>query len=274
MESYKKNYGIEFERVTTAVMVIMVAMGGAFIVRAVLHAFGVNILPWFALSGVQVGQGMWWQFVTYMFLHHNFFHLGVNMLGLFFFGPHVEKSMGPRQFCILFFLGGALGGLGWLLMSDPHMVCVGASGAVYGVLGAFAALNFHMPVRLLLFLVVPITTKGWVLALVFALVELIMLVSSPHGGIAYAAHLGGLVVGFIYAGTWQNRDRMPDRPRVGMWRRPKLKVLSEKTPVVEKQNVKLDQILDKIAAEGMESLTAAEKRRLEKASREIRTKGR
>ena len=274
MQSYEKHYGIELERMTKAVKVIIVAMVVAFVFRAVLHGFGVNILPWFALSGAQVGKGMWWQFVTYMFLHHNFFHLAVNMLGLFFFGPHVERSMGSHQFCILFFLGGTLGGLGWLLMSDPYTVCVGASGAVYGVLGAFAALNFHMPVRLLLFFVVPVTLKGWAIALAFALVELMMLVSSPHGGVAYAAHLGGLVVGFIYAGTWQNRDRMPDGPHGRLWRRPKLKVLSGRTPIAETHNLKLDQILDKIAAEGMESLTVAEKRHLEKASREMRTKGR
>lgn len=274
MQYYKDRHGLAFEPITRAVTIIMVSMGVAYLGRALLHAFGVNVTPWLALSGAQVEQGMLWQFVTYTFLHHDLFHLLVNMLGLFFFGPHVEQSVGERQFYILFFLGGALGGLGWLLMSGSQTMCLGASGAVYGVLGAFAALNFHRTIRLLLFFIVPVTMKGWMLALLFAGIEMMMLVSSPHGGIAYAAHLGGLLVGFIYATTWQNRNQGGSRMPRWFRRTPRLTILSGKPDDVSQGETRLNAILDKIAAEGMDSLTASEKRHLDKASQDMRGRGR
>lgn len=274
MQYYQDNQGLAFEPMTRAVTVIMVSMGVAYLGRALLHAFGLNVTPWFALSGSQVAQGMVWQFVTYTFLHHDLFHLLVNMLGLFFFGPHVEQRVGERQFYILFFLGGALGGLGWLLMSDSYTMCLGASGAVYGVLGAFAALNLHRTIRLLLFFVVPVSMKGWMVAVAFAGIEMMMLVSSPHGGIAYAAHLGGLLVGFIYAITWQNRAHGSGRLPGWLRRTPKLTLLSREPDDARRGEAHLNEILDKIAAEGMDSLTASEKRHLDKASRDMRGRGR
>ncbi|MBT8041661.1 MAG: rhomboid family intramembrane serine protease, partial [Pontiella sp.] len=100
----------------------------------------VPISNWFALPA------LWWQsfsfgqLFTYMFVHASGMHIFVNMLGLFFIGPTVERSIGSYRFFILYYASGILGGLGWSLLAQPGTYCVGASGAVMGMLGAFAAL--------------------------------------------------------------------------------------------------------------------------------------
>ena len=90
-----------------------------------------------------------------MFVHGSFNHILVNMLGLFFIGPVVEKTIGSYKFFILYYLSGILGGLAWSLftslMTSAYFIgsfCVGASGAVMGILGAFGAL--YPNVKLLL----------------------------------------------------------------------------------------------------------------------------
>jgi len=77
-----------------------------------------------------------WTVVTYMFLHEGTFHILFNMLGLLFFGPRLEAEMGNRDFLLLYFMSGITGAL--LSCITPYVAIVGASGAVYGVLLAYA----------------------------------------------------------------------------------------------------------------------------------------
>ena len=225
--------------------------------------FGLPFSGWFALPAI------WWETLsfgklfTYMFIHANFNHLLVNMIGLFFIGPAVERTMGSYRFMILFYLSGILGGLGWSLLALPGTYCVGASGGLMGTLGAFAAL--YPNARLLLWFIFPV--RAWVLVLGLALWELSETISAPRiGGIANAAHLMGGIAGFSYAFAWKDGERLQH-----WWARfspfggqSSQKSFSERDPVSSEE---INRILEKIGREGMGSLTPSERASLQRATR-------
>ena len=229
---------------------------------------------WFhiGLSEVFALRANWYQtfeigqLFTYMFIHASGRHLFMNMLGLFFIGPTVERTLGSYRFFILYYLSGILGGLGWSLLSDPMgPPCVGASGAVMGILGAFGAL--YPQAKLLLYFVIPV--RAWVLVLALAIWELHETITSPLiGGIANAAHLMGGMAGFIYAFSLKH-------PNVVQKVKNKLPGLGKSTPQAKRpassgerlSKAEIDHILDKIGKEGMGALTHRERELLKKATR-------
>ncbi len=221
-----------------------------------------------------------WKLFTYMFVHGGLSHVLVNMLGLFFIGPSVERTIGPYRFLILYYISGILGGLGWSLIADPipminaygvqvmeYPYCVGASGAVMGILGAFGAL--YPNAKLLLWFVIPI--RAWVLVLILAVFELWETVHSNDpliAGVANAAHLVGGVAGFTYALTLKHPHLMQDLksrlPNLGK-NKPQPRTRSSAPPTLSKEEV--DAILDKIGKEGMGALTPRERELLKRATR-------
>ena len=219
----------------------------------------------FALSWPGLRKFFLWQLVTYLFMHGGVGHLLLNMLSLFFIGPDTERALGTRRFLMLYFLSGIIGGVGWLLMSfTPWAVCVGASGAVFGILGAFAALFPNRPVTLLVFYVLPVTMKAWVLASVLVGIQLLFLAGSGEGGIAYAAHIAGGIAGYLF--TMIITGRL-DASRFRLWR------FSRRTPgkpADSWREAEVDRILDKISTKGIGSLTSKERAFLEQVSRERR----
>lgn len=210
----------------------------------------------FGLSDAGIARGWLWQPLSYMFLHAGLFHLLLNLLVLFFLGPDTERALGARRFAVLYVLGGLLGGLGWLWVSARGAgVCIGASGAVFAVLGAFATL-FPRRLMTVFVLFIPITLPAWQLALALGALELASLLQS-RGHIANAAHLVGIVVGLVFALT------VSGRATVWKTRRP------PRTPPMD-DGAELDRILDKVARRGIGSLSRAERERLQRASRELR----
>jgi membrane associated rhomboid family serine protease len=199
-----------------------------------------------------------WQLLTYQFLHADVMHILVNMLTLYFIGPEMERTMGTRRFLSLYFLSGVLGGLAWLGLAYPSGIpCVGASGAIFGLLGAFAALFPHRTITLLVFFVLPVTMRAWVMVSILALIQLVYLISPGGSQVAYAAHLAGVFVGFAYAMT-------VFRPgEATAWLRSRKPRSRQETGP---QQGDIDRILDKIAREGMQSLTQSERMILDKAS--------
>lgn len=134
--------------------------------------------------------------LTSMFAHDNFFHLMFNVLGLIFIGVVFEQRIGPRPFILLFLLSGLAGtlvfaGIHW---NDGTLVVLGASGAISGVLGAFARLYPNEKMSLLL---VPVPLPIWVIVGIFVLIQLFLIPTSFR--IAYEAHLGGLAAGILLA---------------------------------------------------------------------------
>jgi len=222
----------------------------------------------FALSQAGIMAGRIWQFATYLFLHAGVWHLLLNMLMLYFMGPDVERTLGTRHFLVLYFLSGILGGLGWLLINThPWIPCVGASGAVFGVLAAFAALFPRRQITLLLFFVLPISMKAWQMVSLMGLIELGFLISNPDGGIAYAAQGAGGISGLIYTAILIRRPGGFGNPFAARGR-PRLTILQPAQPLPTFSEAEIDAILDKISRQGLGSLTRAEREKLEQASRE------
>lgn len=262
--SWQSSYGDD-RRLTRAVRTLLGIMAGVFVVQwLTVPLVGDDFLKLFALSIPGLKRGFLWQFATYIFLHAGLLHLLLNGLVLYFLGPETERTIGTRQFYALFMLSGILGGLGWVLITNaPWASCIGASGAVFGVLGAFAALYPNQPITVLVFFILPVTVRAWVLALVLGLIELMYMLQPGTGGVAYSAHLAGGIAGYIYASfAFRGGGVFRRFARSGWgWCAPR--------GVAPSQD-EVDRILDKIAAQGMGSLTDRERETLTRASRDRR----
>ena len=144
-----------------------------------------------------------WQFVTYMFLHGGFWHLFFNMFGLFMFGPEIEATWGRRVFLRYYFVCGLGGGLTYTVTSWGSPVpLVGASGALFGILLAYALLFPDR--RILLYFIFPIKAKWFVIA--YGAMELYLGFANNAGdNVAHFAHLGGMIFGFFLIKYWNSR---------------------------------------------------------------------
>ena len=163
-----------------------------------------------------------YQVVTHMFMHANIGHIFFNMFALVMLGPYVESFLGARRFLTMYLVSG-FGALGlhmliWYLqlsglppqiysemMHERGLAVVGASGAVYGVLAAFAFL-FPNTRLMLLFPPIPVKAKWLVLALVAF--DFFAGISGRGTGIAHFAHVGGALFGFLTLLFWRNRHRL------------------------------------------------------------------
>jgi membrane associated rhomboid family serine protease len=137
----------------------------------------------------------YWQFLTYMFIHVDFWHFAFNMLGLWWFGCDIERGFGGKHFLRYYLFTGIGAGISaFLLGLGSSIPTIGASGAIFGILLAYAILY---PNRLIyLWLVVPVKAKWVVLG--FAAVELIGVFKASESGVSHIAHLGGLVFGLVW----------------------------------------------------------------------------
>jgi membrane associated rhomboid family serine protease len=138
------------------------------------------------------------QLVTHMFMHGDERHLIFNMLGLFFLGPMVESGLGPKRFLILYLSCGFFASFAQLSITQGAVL--GASGATYGVLAAFATMFPNMQL-MLLFPPIPIKAKYMALGLI--VIGLYSGMSGAQAGIAHFAHIGGALLGFILIKYWK-----------------------------------------------------------------------
>lgn len=252
---------------------------------------------WLTLAGnFNVEQGLFgfqiWRWISYQFLHANFFHILINMIILFFFGPMMERWWGSRRFLAFYLLCGtsaaviyailvlAIPGLimdqGWLArvgMTPEQVPLVGASGSIFGILVGCAVLYPHQRVMLL---IPPIPMSMRTLALILlGIAVLSLLAGTPNAG-GEAAHLGGALLGFILIKRahwldWADRGSMPslsdfkarmEQNRLERTRRQKLEDEKE-----------VDRILDKVRDHGLQSLTRREKKILSRATERQRDAG-
>jgi membrane associated rhomboid family serine protease len=244
---------------TYGVQLLLILNIAAYVIDVMIypiHTFLELHADWWTHLGV-------WELVTYQFLHSpdSLMHIIFNMLALFFIGPEVERGVGTNRFFILYLLSGVLGGLGWSLLSLPTSTCIGASGSVFGVLGAFAAL--YPQRELYIWGILPV--KAWLLVVIFGSYELVNVLNGPGGTIANAAHLGGGIAGYIFATVIGRPDIM---------RKIRNAMDSKEKPSWEKYNkrpvsrAEIDRILDKAAQHGMHSLNAAERDTLKRAGKQ------
>ncbi len=142
-------------------------------------------------------RGYLWQFVTYMFTHAGMSHILFNMLGLFFFGVQVEQRMGSSEFLLFYLLSGFLAGLFSFLvfyLSNTNIRLLGASGAVFAVLLAFAV--YYPNARIYLMGIFPV--KATHLVIGYTVIELYSQFMSRNSGVAHLTHLAGFGFAFIY----------------------------------------------------------------------------
>jgi len=149
------------------------------------------MIPSFVLNGFI------WQFVTYMFVHSGITHIAFNMLGLFFFGQAVEREMGSREFLLFYLLTGTLAGVFSFIVyffTGMNVVLLGASGAVYAVLFAYAV--YFPDSKIYIFGILPL--KARTLVLVYTAIELFSQFGSFRSGVAHLTHLAGFAFAFLY----------------------------------------------------------------------------
>ena len=163
-----------------------------------------------------------WQPVTYMFLHGGFSHIIFNMLALWMFGTELERTWGTRFFVKYYFITGIGAAVTCLLLSispfsfAPAMyssVTIGASGAIYGLLIAYA---MYFPTRTIYYIIFPIQARYFVM--IAGLLVFMNTIGGSGGGVAHAAHLGGLVVGYLYLKSLRGRPLDELKYRWLRWR--------------------------------------------------------
>ena len=136
----------------------------AFILFAILMATNAKFLDYIAIKPSNILQGKYlWTFLTSMFMHGGFFHLFVNMLSLFFIGSLVEKILGKKRYLWFYLIAGLFAGLffiltSYILKTDLNIYAVGASGALFGLVGLLMFLTPDLPVYIM-FIPIPIKMK-------------------------------------------------------------------------------------------------------------------
>ena len=199
-----------------------------------------------------------WTVITYMFVHASITHILFNMIALYFFGPRVEERLGANRFLVLYFLSGITGAILSFVFA-PYAAIVGASGAIFGVLVAFA--RYWPRERIYIWGVLPIEAR--LLILLAVLWTLWSGFSGSHDGVADFAHLGGIVAGWVYI-MWVDRQhgarkfRAKVTPKIGRdvltnWKRV------DASHVHEVNREEVNRILDKINRTGLTSLTPQER---------------
>ena len=243
----------------------------------------------------------WWTVGTYMFVHAWLAHLAFNMFTLWMFGPRLEQEWGTATF-VKFYLWSGLGGAIAHLVFAQHSAVIGASGAISGVLVAYA---LRWPdEEVYLFGVSPMKSR-WLVAAMLAMNIIFAL--SPSSRIDWTAHIGGMAFGWVFLKLYSvggiNRvrgwvsavpDDSEDMPRAVPRGRSPMRdrsrdvdevvarsnavVLRESKPLQHVPKVetpkeyaaRVNRVLDKISQQGMGSLTRDEHRLLEEMSRKLR----
>lgn len=175
------------------------------------YSYGSALLSCFGLNWPMLAQGFIWQPVSYLFLHDSVAHLAFNVLAILLFGSGLEREVGGRAFWRLFLVCGIVAGAGWLGMVAlaevvgwewlgggvglDEALCIGASGSVFGFIGAYGAL---FPQRVV-YMLLPIPMKLRARTLVWVVIVLDLLLAwLLELRVAVAAHLFGCLAGVVY----------------------------------------------------------------------------
>jgi membrane associated rhomboid family serine protease len=219
-----------------------------------------------------------WEFVMFQFLHGSLGHVAFNCIGLFFFGPFMERHWGSRRFLIFYLLCGVAGAAFYTLLffsgilpgTTAYSGLVGASAGIYGILAGVAVIAPNMRVALL-FPPVEMTMRTLaIIILCIAAGSIILRMGGNEGG--EAGHLGGAIMGFLLI-------RFPHLLGWGRFRRGEMEVIRPKafsrrseSKIRPRSEIDLstqsevDRILDKISRDGFQSLTQAERDVLQRAA--------
>lgn len=254
---------------TRGVRALAIALAGVFVLEFALYLSGSRAFA-LALEALSLNPDQWfrgpwyapaWQLGSYGFLHdtRSPWHLLGNLLILYFFGSAIESRLGTRRFLITYFAGQLCGALLHLVLSAAGLELgstIGASGAAYALVLALATLA---PNDLVYVFFLPLRMRWLGIGLVgFAVFGALVDFREGSGTVAHFVHLGGAAYGFLAV-------------RSGLIRRDPIEALERRRAVREveraaEDEVRMDQLLDKIHREGMGSLTKAEREFLKRTS--------
>ena len=186
-------------RRVSAVVVLIAINAGIFVYQELRPDLQNRLQDLYALSAAGMEEGRWWQLITHAFLHGNIWHLLFNMVALWFAGRIVERVMGTGRFLALYAASAVAGGLAQILLEGGNIPLLGASGAVCGVILAFATMFPEAQIVVLLFFVIPLKFRAKYLGWGLAGSSLLFLLVGFEPWIGHAAHLGGCAAGYLLA---------------------------------------------------------------------------
>jgi len=174
-----------------AIFIIQLITGGGIAVYSPLTFF-LGLTP--ALLSQQP-----WTIISSMFVHGGIWHILFNMISLYFLGSFLIRAAGEKSFLAIFFLGGLAGNILFVLLANPFSTGIGASGAVFALAGALAIMVPRVPVFILF---IPIPMPLWIAVII------LLVLSFLFSGIAWEAHLGGLLLGLVAGLIFRRRRRI------------------------------------------------------------------
>ncbi|HBG77903.1 MAG TPA: hypothetical protein DDW84_03495 [Phycisphaerales bacterium] len=261
-EQQRPQMQFRFPQVTPVVKNLLFLNVGIYLACIIIKPLGNFIYDWFSVDSTSfVRYFQVWRLVGYQFLHdlHDPLHLIMNMVGLYFLGPTLERFWHSKKFLIFYLLCGVAGGLSYLALSYFPQVgrgqLVGASGAILGMLAACAILFPQFVVFIFIF---PVPIR--VASALFMMFYVINIFTGGANAGGDAAHLAGMLLGGGYVYLW---PRLKNRYRPAIhsdnWE-VRFKAYSE----IQRE---VDRILEKVAKQGIGSLTKQEKKTLAEATK-------
>lgn len=235
----------------------------------------------YRLGSFSVEEGIYgfqfWRLLTFQFLHGGMGHLLANCVGLFFFGPHLERWMTSRAYLTFYLLCGVAGALFYTLLFflpgffDQYSAATQMVGASAGLFGILAAFSFIAPdARVLLLFVIPMKMRTF--AIGYLTFEALVVIFDWHNAGGSAGHLGGAIFGFAVLKSPALKNFVIKLSSLGSSHKGKGRRRARNATILRERNAppldltkEVDRILDKISEQGIQSLTTKEKQILEKA---------
>lgn len=265
---------------------IIITVAVSYLLQNILGGWFVNLL---CLSGEQLQRGFVWTLLSYSLLHAGFFHIFFNMLMLWMWGRDVQKSISGHKFVVLYLICVLAGAVLWLMFNfspgrngETAPIVFGASAGVAGVFTVYCLRHWSERITLYLYFVLPVSLTGKHMLMIFAGIDVAGFLCEEVGhmnlfarGVAYSAHVGGMIGGWFFHKYLSSREplfskggasvELPDwikkkAPSAQDIRNFTINITSRKQLREE-----VDRILDKINSEGFGSLSDEEKRTLDRA---------
>lgn len=253
---------VRFPEITPVVKKLLILNIGIYVICILVKPLANFLYGWFSVDTFSIFKSLQiWRLIGYQFLHDlsSPWHLVMNMIGLYFLGPTLERFWQSKRFITFYLLCGAAGGIFYTILSYLGVTApgrlIGASGAILGMLAACAILFPHFVVFFFFF---PVPIRLASVILIFLYVVNIFMGGANAGG--DAAHLAGMAAGAGYVFLWPRlKMTYKNRAQTVNWEK-KFKNYSE----LQKE---VDRILIKVKEEGMASLTRKERKTLEEATK-------
>ena len=169
-----------------------------FVIELVIDGEPINeVISFLGLTPALLSQQPW-TIISSVFVHGGIWHILFNMIALYFLGSFLIRVAGERNFLAVFLLGGLVGNLFFILLANPFTTGVGASGGIFALAGALAVIVPRVPVFIFF---IPIPMPLWIAVII------LLALSFLFSGIAWQAHLGGLLLGLVAGLIFKRRRR-------------------------------------------------------------------